>query len=152
MVKKKTKIKKLFSMVIMFAVVAATVLSPFATEEAEAASSGYATTSLSYAHKGLSIPTLNYKASSDNLWNIYVTSTNSSTSYRSFCLTPHGSCHSGDTYYYQSYNAVTYSDKAIAKAMTYWGQKMSYSTLNHACIQAVHLGMRCRQEQRAMRV
>lgn len=100
------------------------------------AASGTATTRLTYAHKGLTIPVLNYKAPSDNLWNIFVKRTDNGKEFRSFCLTPHGSCHTGDTFRYQSYNAVTYQDQSLAKAMTYWGKSLSYSTLNHACMQA----------------
>lgn len=128
------KLKKAISMLTLLVILAATALNPYLTTTAYAAVT--ATTSLSSHHKGLNIPTLGY-GSNDNLWNIYV-SVGGST-WQSFCLTPHGHCHRNDAWNISSYNAVTFWNQPLAKAMTYYGKTLANGGLSeweHACLQA----------------
>ena len=128
------KLKKAISVLTLLVILMATALNPYLTTTAYAAAT--ATTSLSSDHNDLVIPTLGY-GKSDKLWNIYVSVGNST--WQSFCLTPHGSCHTNDQWSIQSYNAVTYSNQALAKAMTYYGKTLAnggLDTWEHACLQA----------------
>ncbi len=121
--------KSLLSAVLILALLATTLFGS-RTAESVTAASGTVTMTLTDSGYSVTSETLGM-TTAHTLWNLKTTEGT-----RTFCLTPGGSCCSGDTYSYTTYNAVTYENQALAKAMTYYGQNLTYSKLTHATIQA----------------
>lgn len=90
------------------------------------ASNGIVTLSGNISKYGLSIPSLGYYPSTDNLWDIYADGK------LVFCISPHKLFNNRDTYTYTTYNAVTFYEQSYAKALTYYHQVLGYSIMNKA--------------------
>lgn len=119
--------KRIISLLLAFIILISPLLANIQTVNAD---TGTHYLSMSVEKYHLSIPSLGYNYSSDNLWNI-VASGN-----YVFCISPHRIANNHDAYTYQSYNAVTFWNQAYAKCLTYFNTKLSWTTLNKAQTQA----------------
>lgn len=114
-----------FSLLLIFTALAQ--FKPFALSVNAAPTTG--SVSLSKLRGTLSIPSIGRPAS-EGLWGFKISGT------RAFCLNTGKSMNSGDTAKAKTYNAVRYSNKSIAKALTYYNKKMSSSTFDIGLMQA----------------
>ena len=119
--------KRIISLLLAFIILISPLLANIQTVNAD---TGTHYLSMSVEKYHLSIPSLGYNYSRDNLWNI-VASGN-----YVFCISPHRIANNHDAYTYQSYNAVTFWNQAYAKCLTYFNTKLSWTTLNKAQTQA----------------